>query len=216
MIDESIVDPDPRQRRELLDALALAFRDNPMNIAIHGPRPKRRIRANRAGLRAPGLDTANEASARVVRVEDRVIGGFILVPPGLFPLSGPSIARQIGCFLGQGALAMDRWSAVTNSLGAYHPSERHWYLSVLGIVPWLQGHGYGNQLLDEIHRIVESDPSAIYLESDRERSMRFYLARGFTLRTETRLHGVRCWCLGKGFAGTPQDLCDSVRELAVL
>lgn len=213
MIDESVTDPDPSARRELLEALAQAFRDNPMNIAIHGPRPRRRVRANRAGLRALVLDTAGEAIARVIRHEGEVVGGFIAVPPGGFPLSGPSLGRQVGCFLGQGARAMDQWQFITNSLGQYHPIEEHWYLAVLGIVPWRQGYGFGNRLIDELERIVEADPHPVYLESDREPSVRFYLARGFESRDETELLGVRCWCLGRGFAGENRDLCDSVREL---
>ena len=213
MIDESIADPDPRARRELLEILALAFRDNPMNVAIHGPRPKRRVRANRAGLRALVLDTANEALARVIRFEGRVVGGFVAIPPGGRPLSSPSLGRQIGCYLGQGARAMDQWRAVTESLGQYHPIEAHWYLAVFGIVPWLQGHGFGNRLIDELNRMIESDPCPVYLESDREPSVRFYQARGFAPRAETELQGVRCWCLGRGFAGANGDLCDSVREL---
>jgi hypothetical protein len=212
MIDESIADPDPSARRELLEALALAFRDNPMNIAIHGPNPKRRIRANRAGLRALVLDTADQAIARVIRDEGRVVGGFIVVPPGGFPMARQNFGRQIACWIGQGARAMDRWSAVTTSLGQYHPVEDHWYLAVLGIVPWLQGYGFGSRLIQALGRITESDPNPLYLESDREASMRFYLARGFALRTETKLQGIRCWCLGQGFTGVDMDLCDSVRE----
>jgi ribosomal protein S18 acetylase RimI-like enzyme len=213
MVDESIADPDPLARAELLGALALAFRDNPMNVAIHGPRPKRRVRANRAGLRALVVDTADQADARVIRHEGKVVGGFIAVRPGGFPLSSPSLGRQIRCFLGQGARAMDQWSAITKSLGQYHPVEIHWYLAVLGIVPWLQGHGFGNRLLDELDRMIESYPCPVYLESDRESSVRFYLARGFETRAETTLGGVRCWCLGRGFAGANRDLCDSVREI---
>jgi len=213
MIDESVADPDPRARRELLNVLALAFRDNPMNVAIHGPQPKRRVRANRAGLRALVLDTADEALARVIRHEGRVVGGFVAVPPGGFPLSSPSAGRQIRCFLRQGVHAMNRWRAVTDSLGQYHPSEDHWYLAVLGITPGLQGYGFANRLIDELDRMIESDPCPVYLESDREQSMRFYLARGFAPRAETKLYGVRCWCLGRGFAGADGNICDSVREL---
>ena len=73
--------------KELLEALALAFRDNPMNVAIHGSNPRRRVRANRAGLRALVLDSADQAIARVIRHEDRVVGGFIVVPPGGFPMA---------------------------------------------------------------------------------------------------------------------------------
>jgi ribosomal protein S18 acetylase RimI-like enzyme len=212
MIDESIVDPDPTARRELLEALALAFRDNPMNVAIHGSNPRRRVRANRAGLRALVLDSADQAIARVIRHEDRVVGGFIVVPPGAFPMDRQKFGRQIGCLIGQGARAMDRWSSVTASLGLYHPVVDHWYLAVLGIVPWLQGYGFGSRLLEALERITESNPCPLYLESDRKASMRFYLARGFALRDEMKLQGVRCWCLGRGFAGIDADLCDSVRE----
>lgn len=212
MVDESIADPDPSARRELLEALALAFRDNPMNIAIHGPRPKRRVRANRAGLRALVLDTAEQTIARVIRHEGRVVGGFVVVPPGGFPLSSPSLGRQIGCFLGQGARAVDQWRAVTESLGQYHPVSDHWYLAVLGIVPGCQGYGFGNRLIDELDRMIEPNPCPVYLEADSERGVRFYLARGFASRAETKLQGVRCWCLGRGFAGADGNLCDSVRE----
>ena len=108
---------------------------------------------------------------------------------------------------------MEQWHAITDSLGQYHPVEAHWYLAVLGIVPWWQNHGFGNRLLDELTRVIESDPCPVYLESDLESSMRFYLARGFETRAETTQRGVRCWCLGRGFAGADGDLCDSVREL---
>jgi len=213
MIDESIADPDPSARRELMEALAQAFRDNPMNVAIHGSRPKRRVRANRAGLRALVLDTERETVTRVIRHEGKVVGGFVAVPPGGFPLSSPSVGRWIGCFLGQGARAMDQWRSVTDSLGLYHPEKDHWYLAVLGIVPWLQGHGFGSRLMGELDRLVESDPHPVYLESARESSVRFYLARGFEPRDETNLLDVHCWCLGRGFGGANGDLCDSVREL---
>ena len=212
MIDESIADPDQGARRELLEALALAFRDNPMNVAIHGSSPGRRLRANRAGLRALVLDSAAGAMTRVIRHDGKVIGGFVVVPPGGFPLPSPSIGRQIGCLLAQGGRAMERWSAITNSLGQFHPGEICWYLAVLGIMPGQQGHGFGNRLLDELLRIIESDPCPVYLEADREQSVHFYLARGFETRDETVLQGVRCWCLGRGFAGADRDLCDSVRQ----
>lgn len=213
MIDESIADPDPPARRELLEALALAFRDNPMNVAIHGPQPKRRVRANREGLRGLVLDAREQTVARVIRHQGRVVGGFVAVPPGGFPLSSPGLGRQIRCFLVQGPRAMAEWREVTDLLGQYHPVQDHWYLAVLGVVPWLQGHGFGSRLLDELDRTVECLPSRpVYLESDREQSMRFYLARGFSLLEETLLQDVRCWCLGRGFLGADGDLCDSVRE----
>jgi hypothetical protein len=60
--------------------------------------------------------------------------------------------------------------------------------------------------------LIAADPHPLYLESDREESVRFYLSRGFAVRDEETLDGIRCWFLGRGFAGGNEDLCDSVRE----
>ncbi len=67
----------------------------------------------------------------------------------------------------------------------------------------------------ELDRMVAEDPHPIYLESDREASVEFYLRRGFEVREEQRLGKVRCWCLGRDFAGETEDLCDSVREVSI-
>ena len=212
MIDESIHDPDPSARRELLQALALAFRDNPMNVAIHGPRAGRRVRANRGGLRALVLDTAGQAATRVIRDQGKVIGGFVAAPPGLFPIVTPSLTRQISCFFAQGVHAMDRWTRVSSRLGDFRPDDEHWYLAVLGVIPEFQGRGFGGRLIDELDRMIAIDPRPVYLESDRESSVRFYRRRGFGVRQKETLGGVECWCLGRGFAGETPNLCDSVRE----
>ncbi len=213
MIDELVEDPDRGARRALLDVLSLAFRDNPMNMAIHGPRPRRRVRANRAGLRALVLDTAGQTATRVIRDQGRVVGGFVAAPPGLFPVVVPKLYRQIACYLEQGGRAMDRWSDVSSLLGEYRPIQEHWYLAVLGVIPEFQGRGFGGRLIDELIRLVDGDPYPLYLESDSEASVRFYLSRGFTVRAEQTLDGIHCWCLGRGFSGINEDLCDSVREL---
>ena len=211
--DGEIAAPDLAGRRELLEALAQAFLDNPMNRAIHGPRSGRRLRANRAGLRALVLDSERHAMTRVIRHDGKVVGGFVLVPPGAFPMPSPALSRVLGCLVHQGAKAMDRWARVTAILGQNHPVEDHWYLAVLGVVPWLHNRGLGSRLVMALDRIVERHPRPVYLESDREASARFYRARGFSLRAEMKPLGVPCWCLGRGFSGGDPDLCDSVREL---
>jgi ribosomal protein S18 acetylase RimI-like enzyme len=215
MIDEAIADPDPAERVALVDALALAFRDNPMNIAIHGPRAGHRVRANRAGLRALVLDSARQTVTRVIRHGGQVAGGFVVVPPGAFPLPAPRVRRLIGSFFHQGARAMDQWSQVAASLGVLHPVTDHWYLAVLGVVPSLHGRGLGTRLVEALLRTVATDPRPIYLESDREASVRFYLGRGFRTVAEVKPLDVTCWCLLRERPGGAGDLCDSVREAGV-
>lgn len=204
-------EPGRGERRALLEVLALAFRDNPMNERIHGPLPQRRVRANRAGLRAVVLDSANDAVTRVLRIDGRVRGGLIALPPGQRGLPRPRLARQIGCAWHQGVRAMEQWSRVQLELGALRPPEPHWYLAVLGVDPGCQGRGAGGMLLEELGRLSARRPAPFYLESDREASIRFYLAHGFALRASRRVLGVDCACLGRGFADAGPNSCDPVR-----
>ena len=199
MIEEVPHNPDPTERRALLEVLAIAFRDNPMNVEIHGDRAPRRVRANRAGLRALIIDGGRETETRVIARNGRVVGGFVAAPPGLRSVPSPSLSRQIGCFIHQGARAMDRWGRVNQNLSAFRPSRDHWYLSVLGVSPKKQGRGTGGQLLDALFEMVAANPAPIYLESDREASAHFYRAHGFEDLETVRVHGVECWCLGRGF-----------------
>ncbi len=204
-------EPSRGERRALLEVLALAFRDNPMNQRIHGPLPHRRVRANRAGLRAVVLDSASDAITRVLRIDGRVRGGLIALPPGQRGLLRPRLVRQIGCAWHQGVRAMEQWSRVHLELGALRPPEPHWYLAVLGVDPRCQGRGAGGMLLEELSRLSARRPAPFYLESDREASIRFYLAHGFALRASRRVLGVDCACLGRGFADAGPNSCDPVR-----
>ena len=192
--------PDRRGREALLEALAVAFRDNPMNLAIHGPRPRRRVRANRAGLRALVLDAHPWTQARVIANENGIVGGFVAVPPGGLPLPGASLGRQLGCLVAQGARAMDRWSFVTETLRSEHPREPRWYVAVLGVVPEGRRRGYGGRLLEALATLAAEDPHPIYLESDRAESVAFYCARGFEVRGELAPLGVPCWRLERDLA----------------
>lgn len=212
MIDESPKIPDRAERVLLLDVLARAFRDNPMNIRIHGPKPGRRVRANRAGLRSLVLDSDRHTITLVIRREEQVVGGLVAAAPGAFPIPAPSWRDQIGCFLHQGARAMDAWGQVNAEMTAFRPDFGYWYLAVLGVEPELQGQGLGGRLLTALLREIRQSPGPLYLESDRPESVAFYLGHGFEIRTETSIHGVSCWCLGLGFGAEEPDLCDSVRE----
>lgn len=188
--------PDRRGREALLGVLARAFRDNPMNRAIHGPNPKRRVRANRAGLRSLVLDLHPWTESRVIANENGVLGGFIAAPPGGLPLPAASLRRQLGCFVGQGARAMDRWGFVTETLRREQPTAPHWYVAVLGVEPEHRGQGLGARLLESLHALATGTPYPIYLESDRPESVSFYRSRGFEILGESQPLGVPCWRLG--------------------
>lgn len=192
-----ITAPDRAARRALVGVLARAFRDNPMNVRIHGPDPARRVRANAAGLRSLVLDQAERLESRVIRYESTVIGGFVLARPGDFVLPRPSFRRQFECFCLQGRRAMAAWSEVTAGVPAHRPQTPHWYLAVLGVEPTWQGRGLGAALVRAIDDLAARDPGPLRLECDRSESVRFYRAHGFEVRAEGSVHGVPVWCLGR-------------------
>jgi ribosomal protein S18 acetylase RimI-like enzyme len=194
--------PNRRERAELLDVLAEAFLDNPMNVAIHGGRPERRLLANRAGLRSLVLRPADSAVVRVARLADRIVGGFVVIRPRGYPLHKMKLRDQIGCLFQQGWGAVVRWEQVQRALALSHPLEPHWYLAVLGVSSSQWGRGLGSQLVRELEALVEEQPASVYLESDRAESIRFYQRRGFEIRDEHVVFGVRCVCLERPAAFT--------------
>ncbi|MEM9175451.1 MAG: GNAT family N-acetyltransferase [Myxococcota bacterium] len=196
-----ITDPGRRARRALVGVLARAFRDNPMNVRIHGSDPVRRVRANAAGLRSLVLDFPDRVETRVITYDSVVVGGFVAAPPGEHPLPRPSLRRQIECLWLQGIAAMTAWSRVTAGLPDHRPAGDHWSLAVLGVEPAWQGRGLGGALLGALADRVALNPGPVCLECDRPESVRFYRAHGFEVRAEGRVHGVPCWCLGRGCEG---------------
>jgi ribosomal protein S18 acetylase RimI-like enzyme len=191
----AISDPDRRERGKLLEVLAEAFLDNPMNVAIHRGAAQHRLRANRAGLRALVLRPADSAVLRVARVDGRIAGGFVAIRPRFYPHWRTSLRDQIGCFIHQGWRAMARWGHVNRVLALARPRDRHWYLAVLGVSPSEWRRGLGTLLIRELEALVSEEPASVYLESDRADSIRFYQRRGFEIREEHEVLGVRCACL---------------------
>ncbi len=193
--------PDAAARRALVGVLARAFRDNPMNVRIHGPNRRRRVRANAAGLRSLVLDQADRLSLRVSTLDSVVVGGFVLVPPQELRLPEPSLRRQFECLWLQGRQAMAAWAEVNAGLPDHRPRTPHWYLAALGVDPAWQGRGVGAALLRTIDELVTAHPAPLCLECDRPESVRFYRAHGFEMRDEGRVHGVPVWCLARGPSG---------------
>jgi ribosomal protein S18 acetylase RimI-like enzyme len=68
---------------------------------------------------------------------------------------------------------------------AEHPSEPHWYLSLLAVDPSRQRTGVGSRLLSHVLERVDADHLPAYLENSKARNLEFYERHGF--RTFKRL-----------------------------
>jgi ribosomal protein S18 acetylase RimI-like enzyme len=78
-----------------------------------------------------------------------------------------------------------------------HPQRpHHWYLSLLGTDPDVQGHGLGSTVLQPVLEKCDRDGIGAYLESSQERNLDFYARHGFCLTGELCLPlGPRVWTM---------------------
>ncbi len=75
-------------------------------------------------------------------------------------------------------------SRLLAKIEASKPREEHWYLSTLGVVPDLQGHGIGSSLIRPVLEKCDSAGMPAYLESSKERNIPFYRSHGFEVVRE--------------------------------
>ena len=195
------------QEPGLAQALAEAFRDNPLNCAVVGRGPPGRLRANRVGMELTLQSAADTARVWVAVAADsqRVAGGLIALPPGRWPLPPAPLIQQFLGLLRQGFRVTSRWGRVYSELAELHPAQPHWYLCTLGIRPSQQRQGLASALLDRWLVEVDRTGRAAYLETDHDESLAFYLKRGFHVREERMLLRVPIWRMWRPEQGPPSD-----------
>lgn len=69
--------------------------------------------------------------------------------------------------------------ALFEEMGAYHPTEPHWYLSLIGVIPERQGKGLGTALIEPILDLCDAAGLPAYLEASAERNRKLYARLGF-------------------------------------
>ncbi len=144
--------------------------------------------------------------ARVfVEGETGVEGAMLAVPPGRYPLPPPPLLPQLRALFAQGFGVRTRWGHVFDHLDVRHPTEPHWYLSSLGVVPEARGRGLGSALLGEFLALADAEGTSCYLETDREVNLPFYEAAGFRTLKESRVVGVSIWHMRRPSASFPED-----------
>jgi ribosomal protein S18 acetylase RimI-like enzyme len=184
------------ERPRTVDVLARAFRDNPLNVAVVGARDaRRRLRSNAFGTRTLLPVAEVHGEVWVARKGERVVAALIGTPPHAYPLPPPPLAARLRCLVGQGWRVARRWAEVFQALDALHPAEPHWYLGTLGVDPDHQGRGAGTALLRHWLARTAGDVSGAYLETDVRDNVGFYDRQGFAVERETRVLGVRVWCM---------------------
>jgi GNAT superfamily N-acetyltransferase len=191
----------PDRQREAAEVLARAFRDNPLNVAVLGPDPERRLRANRAAMRELMPLALRHGAVLSASARGRCAGVLLGAPPFSYPFPAPSLPALVASWLRQGMRVRSRWGRVFHHLDERHPREPHWYVAALGVDPDAQRRGLGRALIQALAARADADGVFSYLETDRAENVPFYEAAGFALEGESSCLGVRLWHMRRAAPG---------------
>ncbi|MGH2561910.1 MAG: GNAT family N-acetyltransferase [Thermomicrobiales bacterium] len=151
------------------------------------PDPTRRAAVLRTFFTGVARDAVAFEATYTATVDDRVLGVAIWLPPGRFPWSAGRQIRFVPTMLSvlriapRSFMPFARYGA---NAARFHPTDKHWYLVVLGVKPEAQGLGIGTRLLQPILARADQERLPCYLETAREENVAFYQRRSFRVEHE--------------------------------
>ena len=75
------------------------------------------------------------------------------------------------------------------------PAEEHWHVGPVGVEPGFQGRGLGGALMRAVCTWLDEGGRLAWLETDKDRNVRFYSALGFEVVATAEILGVDTWYL---------------------
>jgi GNAT superfamily N-acetyltransferase len=83
------------------------------------------------------------------------------------------------------------------------PNEPHYYLTMIGVDPSVQGKGLGTKVLNEIHTIVDAShpPYPIALDTENHFNVAYYESFGYKLVDTKNIEGVEIFCMTRPASG---------------
>lgn len=155
-----------------VDIITLAFAADPM-ARWTWPHARQYLAAIRQMTRAFGDRSFSSGTAFCT---DDHAGAALWLPPGVHAdeeklnaviesTATPSLAAEA--------------APIFEQMAAYHPSEPHWYLPLIGVDPAHQSEGHGKALMTYALAQCDRDDAPAYLESSNPRNIPFYQRHGF-------------------------------------
>jgi ribosomal protein S18 acetylase RimI-like enzyme len=167
----------PAQEESALAPLVLAFANDPAVRWLYPDAHQFRIFFPRFVRAFAGKAFALGTAQRIVGFR----GTALWLAPGIMPDDHALVP------LVEETVAPERRAevfAILEKMGAYHPTEPHWYLPLIGIDPRHQGHGLGSMLLGHTLAACDRDGAVACLEASNPRNVPFYQRHGFEVRGE--------------------------------
>lgn len=76
---------------------------------------------------------------------------------------------------------------------AHDLAEEHWHIGPVGVEPGYQGTGIGRAVMGALCDELDSEQRIGWLETNKERNVRFYSGLGFELVSQATALGVESW-----------------------
>lgn len=157
---------------------ARAFADDPVWDHLCGGDAQRYARW---ATRFFTTETHHHLRLDAVTATEDLQAGALWAPPGRWKSGLGDAARVAPWAAGLFGRRLPMAIRVFAELEKAHPTEKHWYLALLGTDPDHQGRGYGSAVLAPILDRCDATHTAAYLESSKEKNVPFYERHGFTV-----------------------------------
>ena len=180
----------------IVNTLALAFQDDPAFAWILPDADVRRARL--------------PAIFKFLAREDFIAGSVLHSPgmevatlwraPGRHKETPMGAVRTPLTYLAVLRSAVGRGDAVGKSMAAHHPTGRHHYLRFAGVLPQMQGKGWGGVAIRAGIERAEADGLPIYLETATHSNVGLYQRFGFdvTAQWDVPGGGPHFWAMTRG------------------
>ena len=155
-----------------IDALTLAFSVDPM-ARWSLPDPAKYLATFPSIARAFGGGAFQKGTAYIA---DGFAGAALWLPPGV-ESDEESLMRLFD--ENTSDHVKEDLSKIFEQMEKFHPTERHWYLPMIGVDPAYQGEGLGTALMTEALKAVDRDGLIAYLESSNPKNISLYERHGF-------------------------------------
>lgn len=183
--------------RELSRVLARAFVDDPVMTWLFPVRRTRERRLMRLFWTVTRFHHLGNGAVEVAGRPSGIGAAALWDPPGRWSHSGPSEVAMIPAMIWTfgGRLCFGR--AMGETIHQHHPTEPHWYLSVIGSDPEVRGGGFGQALLHSRLDRCDAEYAPAYLESSNPDNVPYYQRFGFEVTGEIRLPrgGPTVWAM---------------------
>jgi ribosomal protein S18 acetylase RimI-like enzyme len=134
---------------------------------------------------------------------DCLVGVAAVTPPGgcvgsFFGAAAAELLEKPTPGLGDPSRARVFWA----HFAIHDCSDEHWHVGPVGVEPGFQGRGIGAALVRELCATFDGQDRVGWLETDKERNVRFYGALGFEVVETTTIVGVPTWFMRRDPVGS--------------